>query len=71
MTACPECSSSNLETQGFERGERLDDEHTVLISRFRCRACNCEFREIQVTSWRREILKHGNPEWLMMTEVKE
>jgi transposase-like protein len=69
MTQCPECCSCDLESLGIERGERLDDEHAVLISRFKCKACQCEFREVQVTSWRREILKHGNPEWLMMAEA--
>jgi transposase-like protein len=70
VTACPECSSADLDSLGLERGERLDDGHCVLVSRFRCRSCQCEFREIQVTSWRREILKHGNPDWLILTEAE-
>jgi transposase-like protein len=68
MTKCPECLSEDLQSLGIEHGERIDDEHTILVSRYTCKKCGCEFREIQVTSWRREILRHGCPEWLIMAE---
>ena len=68
MTRCPECGGSDLHSLGIERGERLDDEHAVLCSHYHCQSCGCELREIQVTSWRTEVIAHGCPEQLVLTE---
>jgi hypothetical protein len=59
MTRCPDCGSGDLESLGIERGERIDDDCAVLISLFRCRVCRCQFREIQTTEWRTEVIFHG------------
>jgi hypothetical protein len=45
-----------LKSLGIERGERQDDSHSILVSKYRCRKCGCEFREIQTTEWTTEIV---------------
>jgi len=71
MTVCPECGGSDLESSGILRGERVDNEHTVLVSKFKCRQCGCEFKEYMITSWQTEIIASGKIERLMMLEAEE
>ncbi|MGA2523798.1 MAG: hypothetical protein ABSF65_06555 [Candidatus Bathyarchaeia archaeon] len=55
MTKCPKCGRSNLKSFGIEQGERQDDFHTTLISKFKCKDCASKFREIQTTECRTEL----------------
>lgn len=68
MTRCPDCGSPDLQSTGLERGERIDDDHAVLVSKMRCRTCRCQFKETQKTEWSVEVLAHGFPDLLLMTE---
>jgi len=68
MTPCPDCGSSDLQSLGLERGERLDDDHAILISKYRCKSCGCEFKEIQRTEWQTEVTRHGNYDRLIVIE---
>jgi hypothetical protein len=56
MTSCPKCSSSKFKSLGIERGERQDDFHSVIASKYKCRVCGCEFREKLATEWTTEII---------------
>jgi len=69
MTSCPECASSDVSGLGFEHGERHDDGHVVLASRFRCNVYRCKFTEIQVTTWKVVVTQHGGYERLLMMET--
>jgi transposase-like protein len=69
MTSCPDCSGSDLQSLGIETGERLDDRHTVLVSRFRCNVCRCEFKETQRTEWEVEVTMRGGFERLILLEA--
>ena len=65
MTSCPECKSSDLESLGILKGEKVDEEHTVLISKLRCNGCRCEFKEYLISHWQTEVLMHGGYEKLI------
>ena len=70
MTSCPDCGvEEDLKSLGIERGERLDADHCFLVSKFRCRNCGCEFREVQHTQWTCETTTHGNLGRLLMVEA--
>jgi hypothetical protein len=62
VTKCPKCGGQKLKSLGIEKGERQDDFHTVLISKYKCKDCNAEFREIQTTEWTTEIAGREVPE---------
>jgi hypothetical protein len=68
MTSCPDCCSSDLESLGLERGERIDQDCAVLVSLFQCKVCRCQFRETQTTEWTTEIIFHGWFERLILLE---
>jgi len=72
VTRCPECGSGdpNLESLGVQKGERLDPQHTFLISKFRCKACSAEFNEVMHCDWSYETTKHGSLERLLMMEIE-
>ena len=70
MTVCPDCGSSDLQNLGLEAGQRVDDSCTILISSFKCKQCECKFREIQRTEWHVEVLVHGAIERLLLVEPK-
>jgi|WetSurMetagenome_2_1015567.scaffolds.fasta_scaffold387839_1 transposase-like protein len=59
---CPDCGLKVLKNLGIERGGRLGDNCTVLITRYRCKDCGCEFRELQITHWETEIIEHSELE---------
>ena len=65
---CPECGSPDLQSLGLERGERIDDDHVVLVSKFKCRDCGTEFHEIQRTEWETQVTWHGCYERLFLVE---
>jgi transposase-like protein len=46
---CPDCGSKRFKTLGIEKSQRLGDSCVVLISRYGCKDCECEFREFMVT----------------------
>lgn len=66
---CPDCGLDELESLGIEKGERVDDEHCLLITQFKCRNCGCIFSEIQHTQWNSEVTKHGNLASMLKAEV--
>jgi len=69
LTSCPDCGLDELESLGIEKGERQDDEHCLLVSKFKCRNCGCQFTEAQHTQWKTETTKHGNLGKLLTVEV--
>jgi hypothetical protein len=71
MTKCPDCLSEDLQSLGILRGERIDDEHVVLVSKFKCNRCRCEFKEYLISHWQTEVLMHGGYEQLILMEAQE
>ena len=66
ILSCPDCGLTRLKTLGIERGERLGDNCAVLVTRYSCKECECEFREFMVTHWHLEITKHDRIEMMFM-----
>ena len=64
---CPDCGSERLKSQGIEKSERLGENCAVLVTRYKCKECECEFREIH-THWHLEVTKHDKIE-LMFKEA--
>jgi len=68
VTSCPCCGSSDLRTLKLMRGERADENHTVLVSKMRCLNCLCEFTETCCTEWLTEITVQGGFKRLILLE---
>jgi hypothetical protein len=66
IQSCPDCCSKSLKTLGMEKGKRLGDNCTVLVTVYKCKECECEFREFMVTHWHLEITKHDRIERMFM-----
>jgi transposase-like protein len=66
IECCPDCGSEYLKSHGIEKSERLGDNCTILVSRYVCKECECEFREFMVTHWHLEIIKHDPVELMFM-----
>ena len=62
MTSCPKCGGSKLKSLGIEHGERQDNYHSILVSKYKCRKCGVEFREVQTTEWTTKIIGRETPE---------
>jgi transposase-like protein len=67
---CPDCGLAVLKSLGIEKGERLGENCTVLISKYRCKDCGCEFRELMVTHWELEVVEHSELEQMFMEKSK-
>jgi hypothetical protein len=67
---CPDCGVASAKTIGIEKGERLGENCTVLITWYKCKECGCEFREFMVTHWHLEVTKHDPIELMFMESSK-
>jgi transcription elongation factor Elf1 len=56
MTACPECSSANIESLLTMRDDRLDD-RALTITKYLCKNCGCRFELRE--HWAVEVIEHG------------
>jgi transposase-like protein len=66
IQSCPDCGMQNPKTIGIEKGQSLGDNCAVLITRYKCKDCGCEFREFMVTHWELEIIEHSDLEKLFI-----
>jgi hypothetical protein len=70
MTSCPDCGTGDPKALGIEHGKSMGDNCTILVTRYRCKECCCEFREFMVTHWHLEVTRH-DPIELMFMEATE
>jgi hypothetical protein len=63
---CPDCGVARIKTLGIEKSERLGNNCTVLVTAYKCKECECEFREFIVTHWHLEVTKHDRIERMFM-----
>jgi transposase-like protein len=66
ILSCPDCGLTRLKTLGIEKSERLGDNCAILVTRYSCKECECEFREFMVTHWHLEVTKHDRIERMFM-----
>jgi len=62
IQSCPDCGLKVLKSLRIEQGRCLGENCTVLITRYRCKDCGCEFRELMVTHWETEIIERSELE---------
>ena len=66
IEGCPDCGSKSLKTMGIEKSERFGDNCVVIITKYCCKECECEFHEFMVTHWELEVTKHDRTELMFM-----
>ena len=70
MTSCPDCGVADPKTLRIEQGKSMGDNCAVLVTMYKCRECECEFREFMVTHWHLEVIRHDHIERMFMEEAE-
>ncbi len=58
MNSCPNSGGADPKALGIEQVKSMGDNCAVLVTKYKCKECECEFREYMVTHWHLEVTQH-------------